>query len=665
VTGWLVSHAKSRLVCRAASWLFTTVPPVRRALTASAAPHALLRLTRFVRREPATTEATAAFASKLGLAGLARWAHERLLDRGWNPDVAARFLETVRRLEDADSYLRLAAGVRQGAERAAPHPGLLLELAVARHAEGEPVRAAAEADRALTMDPDLAAARDFVAWMTPCGELEAGVDGGIGVLSCAPDGSSSHSAAARLIESLWSGGRLPPGADEPSRPRLVAISRLCSHDGCAAARGGVRWVVVDGAVFRDALGFRRSWRLPASARPVFVSLQVHRIDDLSTDDRDVLSRFGPVGCRDWRSVYLLLNLGLEAYHAGDPASDTNPDQPARELMRAVIGLAADAASRGIAAGDLAERHRALCASAVAEARDRLTCGTSLEADSSGLCTLPIGLNARPRRGVIDIATSFDARLLPAVPAMLHSLVSSTTTGIRIFCCVRGVPARVRRRLAGRFPEIEWRFLEMDGVDYGGTFEFFGQLTMSTMDRLALPLLLPDITRLVYLDTDLIVLDDVADLWDCRTGAIGLAARPLVHPSWSPLQRLSELIAARAVDTAAADAVRRELAARVDLGASAFNGGVVVMDLDRLRAQQFSAATLHLSRRLGLHDNESMALWANGRFAPIPDRWNYIPGIERQQAPAIIHWAGQLKPWRGEHVPHEADWERAARAAARR
>jgi lipopolysaccharide biosynthesis glycosyltransferase len=93
-----------------------------------------------------------------------------------------------------------------------------------------------------------------------------------------------------------------------------------------------------------------------------------------------------------------------------------------------------------------------------------------------------------------------------------------------------------------------------------------------------------------------------------------------------------------------------LAARFNLRAPTFNAGVMLLALDQLRDARFSDETVDLSVRYGLNDNEAVALWADRRFAA--DRWNYLPGIERQSAPAIIPWAGPLKPWRrSEHVPH--------------
>jgi lipopolysaccharide biosynthesis glycosyltransferase len=669
LTGLLARHARSSLACRAGSSLFATSPSVRRRFVESVSAHELLRLTRFVRRDPARTEATAAFASKLGLPGLAHWAYERLLSSGWNPDVGARFLETVRRLEDASSYLKLAARVRADAARSAWHPRLIYELAAARYAEGDAEGAIALARRLVSQEPDMTGARGLVDGLAPCRELEAGAGGCLGVLSCELASESRQDGVAHPLERLVLDCAATRAATHGTpRVGLVAMSRMCAHRSCALRGETPRPLLVNGPALRDPVGLRRSWRLPARLRPVFLSLAVDSIDDLTLDNRALLAGQAPIGCRDWRTVYLLSNLGVEAYHAGDPRRLSEMDGPARDLMRAVIHLAMESAATGMPAADFAALHRSLCAGAVEDARRRMERApiVATPAPLGGIPTPGQIVAAGPLRGTVDVAVSFDERLLRVVPVMLESLVASTRSAIRLFCCVRGVSRRDARALASRFPEVDLRVIEMDGVDYGGTFHFYGQLTMSTMDRLLLPLLLPNLERMVSLDTDLVVLEDIEQLSACDVGTLGLAARPLVHPNWSPLHRLCEQIAGRAIDPAAADTVRLELSARVDFDARAFNAGVVVMDLERLRALRFSEETLDLSRRFGLHDNETMALWANGRFMPLADRWNYIPGIEHQEAPAIIHWAGMLKPWRqGEYVRHKEVWERAARAARRR
>lgn len=671
LTAALDRHSASRLFCRAASALFARSPAFRRYVTRRMGPHAVLRLTRFVHHHPARTIATASFASKLGLPGLVARTSERLLRDGWDPELAAEYLAAMRALTPVTEFGRRAAAIERAAIEHPPHPGLLVELALAHHAAERRSEALALAEQAQQMKPASSEARRLIEWLTPCrfGPAQphppaapGGIELEIGLLvRAAPDGTRAAAPAPLVSVLELECGPLSHPTAQALAVRLLEVNPLCPHDACAVANLEPFCLIVHSSALRHPLRLNAALRLPAHAIAVSLAVHVDRLEETSGESLRTLAAFGPIGCADWSTVYLLLNMGVEAYYSGALA----PRSEADDRIRAVVGLCVGGLRSG-AVREIPDRLRRLCEPYVREARARAGVQPAPPRSVDALARLVGPLADEPELGVIDVALAFDAGLVTRVPAVLQSLAASTRTPLRVFCCLRGIRPRQSAALAGRFPEIRFRFISMDEVDYGGTFHFYGQLTMSTMDRLLLPLLLPRLRRLVYLDTDLVILEAVDGLWTSDPGVLGIAARPLEHPSWSPLQRLTEQIARRNPLADRVDEIRREMSARVDLGASAFNTGVLLMDLERLRDARFSDETLDLSVRYGLMDNEATALWANGRFAPLAARWNYIPGIEYQEHPAVIHWAGALKPWRrGEYVPHREIWQSFARAAARR
>ena len=58
-------------------------------------------------------------------------------------------------------------------------------------------------------------------------------------------------------------------------------------------------------------------------------------------------------------------------------------------------------------------------------------------------------------------------------------------------------------------------------------------------------------------------------------------------------------------------------------------------------------------------------YAGPNRAPLPARWNALPGQEIVDDPQIIHWAGCLKPWQRPYVAHREVWQRYAERARRR
>ena len=53
-----------------------------------------------------------------------------------------------------------------------------------------------------------------------------------------------------------------------------------------------------------------------NVRPLFLSFHVNRLDMLSDAAQAYLRSHGPIGCRDWNTVFLLLSAGIDAFFTG-------------------------------------------------------------------------------------------------------------------------------------------------------------------------------------------------------------------------------------------------------------------------------------------------------------------------------------------------------------
>jgi lipopolysaccharide biosynthesis glycosyltransferase len=161
--------------------------------------------------------------------------------------------------------------------------------------------------------------------------------------------------------------------------------------------------------------------------------------------------------------------------------------------------------------------------------------------------------------------------------------------------------------------------------------------------LALADLLPDdLHRVLFLDADLLVLDDVAKLW-CREldDALLAACQDSAIPHCGSSRGVKDLSQWH-----------------VDDAAPYFNAGVMLIDLDGWRAEGITPSALEYLRRTGdrvdfLHQ-EALNAVLGGRWARLHPRWN-VPGglagrpFERPPStawrdPAIVHFAGRMKPW---------------------
>ena len=200
-----------------------------------------------------------------------------------------------------------------------------------------------------------------------------------------------------------------------------------------------------------------------------------------------------------------------------------------------------------------------------------------------------------------------------------------------------------RRLLVEATAPNARFLWREVLE--GTLPSFSDreyFTRAILFRLALDKLAPaDCRRVIYLDSDIVALRDVRELW-----RIDLGDRPL-----------------GAVKDPDVDGV--QFARRWGLSPQTpdyFNSGVLLIDLERMRAESlFSAAADFVARherdiRFADQDALNWALW--GRWHSLDVTWNMqrimvinamgqnCPEQNRfgAEGPALVHFTGAEKPW---------------------
>ena len=188
------------------------------------------------------------------------------------------------------------------------------------------------------------------------------------------------------------------------------------------------------------------------------------------------------------------------------------------------------------------------------------------------------------------------------------------------------------------------------------------LTAASLLRLRLPSVLKDIDRVVYLDCDLVLLNDITTLYDTDLLDFPLAAcldfwlsgaSPFAPPGW---------------DVGAWHKFLSEVVRLTDSKAY-FNAGVMVMDLRRFRntslihsAEGFLGQTNY---RTPFVDQDALNHVIDGAFVRLDSRWNVLAALGHSD-PWIIHYAGPHKPWSREGRPmtfwKQRFWREAAESA---
>lgn len=244
---------------------------------------------------------------------------------------------------------------------------------------------------------------------------------------------------------------------------------------------------------------------------------------------------------------------------------------------------------------------------------------------------------------IEVALALDENLKSYLPAVLHSVAAHASRSINVHLIYRGLDQNYLNTLTEAFPDISFQLMDFSKVDYGSELRLLSHTTQSTLDRLYLPELLEDIDKVAYLDIDLLVRADLAEIFDVDLCGYVLAGKFSNLPSW---QNVVRLMSRASLKLSPEDAwmMRRRLHREIQMPARTFNAGVIVMNLSLMRDENFTSKNLYLVTDCYCNDQDALNIYAAGRVKEIPVAWNYVVAQDYDLDPKLIHWAGSIKPW---------------------
>ena len=246
---------------------------------------------------------------------------------------------------------------------------------------------------------------------------------------------------------------------------------------------------------------------------------------------------------------------------------------------------------------------------------------------------------------IVIACAADQDYVRPLAVMLQSLLANLGTGrtARIHVLHGGIDDRDRAVLTELCARNRGTLLWVSAQDtrFAGA-PLWGRMTVTTYYKLALSdLLSRDVRKVIWLDSDLAVLGDIARLWDEPIGERHALAVPDA--------------VVRYVSSRCGIAGYRELG--IPPRARYFNAGVMVIDLALWRRDRVSERALEYVRqyrdRVWFWDQEGLNAVLAGQWGELDSRWNHNASVPGGATPGgsvagsswIVHFAGNLKPWR--------------------
>lgn len=216
-------------------------------------------------------------------------------------------------------------------------------------------------------------------------------------------------------------------------------------------------------------------------------------------------------------------------------------------------------------------------------------------------------------------------------------------------------ATLQRHLEA-YDNVHVGFLDAEVALRGTRLPCHGHFRPETFFRLLAPWLLPNVGKAVYLDSDLVVLDDIAKLYDTNIEGYLLAATRDADMMGQICGYDGTVEPYLSQELGLADPTRY------------FQAGVVLLNLEAFRSIFAIADMLELScqRMWRWLDQDILNMLADGEYVQVPMRWNTLMDWkhlrrehiiaqapedvraqyeEARSSPAIIHYAGpDDRPW---------------------
>jgi lipopolysaccharide biosynthesis glycosyltransferase len=239
--------------------------------------------------------------------------------------------------------------------------------------------------------------------------------------------------------------------------------------------------------------------------------------------------------------------------------------------------------------------------------------------------------------VINVAFGIDRNYIPQLCVAMHSIEARNKNNpLRFFVFHDGIDAAGIAQVVTQRAAVEW--IEICDSVLLGLDAHRPSMSRATYFRLMIPQFMPpDVDRAIYLDSDLILQGDIAELWNFNLGGHALGA--IVDAGLSSI----------------------DFAARYNLPSAGqyFNAGVLLLDVKKLREERTFDHTIDLlaNNTYDYDDQDALNISFWNRWTKIPPDWNFQRNFLYEKfaswtaltrsapRPKIIHFTDAIKPWR--------------------
>lgn len=195
-----------------------------------------------------------------------------------------------------------------------------------------------------------------------------------------------------------------------------------------------------------------------------------------------------------------------------------------------------------------------------------------------------------------------------------------------------------------YPNLQVKYLDFDINKFEGV-KTKNHVSLAAYIKILLPEILSDFEKVIYLDSDLFVVEDIKNLWETSSdGATILAVKSANYYQDNKVLGIEE-------------------------NQETFNSGVMVLDLCRMRENKDTKILMEFIREKNhltkLNDQAAFNFLYKGQWKKLDPTWNVYAqyflvspsymGYPRnifkkiRRSPKIIHFNGPMKPWNYENI----------------
>ena len=267
---------------------------------------------------------------------------------------------------------------------------------------------------------------------------------------------------------------------------------------------------------------------------------------------------------------------------------------------------------------------------------------------------------------INIVMSSSNFYTPYLATAIESLKENSNKAYKykIYIMTQDMSERNKSLLLKNYncDNMKLEFINMKFFNYN--FKVSSIITIETYFRVIIPQLFTSKKNLIFIDSDVVILSDLVELYNKKVETPIAAAKDYVMQALITSKRCSKYIIEKL---------------KIKKPFDYFNAGIMLYNLNLFtKTQSDEIKNLLLKNNYDFYDQDPFNIIFGDNYKELEFKWNYTPMIEYEEfkkyiphcsvnevnnaekAPAIIHYNGQLKPWSNPEKEKSEIWWSYAR-----